>query len=84
MSSSIGYRPRFMKRRLLVRIPYSTSFVLTCPKKKKLFKLLFLREMISALLVFFLYHPNCDMTFKITNRLKVNNSNFKFNYDFKN
>jgi hypothetical protein len=27
--------------------------------------------------------PNCDITFKITNRLKVNNDNFKFNDDFK-
>jgi hypothetical protein len=28
--------------------------------------------------------PNSDVTFKITNILKVNNDNIKFNGDFKN
>jgi hypothetical protein len=27
--------------------------------------------------------PNCNVTFKIINRLKVNNDNLKFNSDFK-
>ena len=27
--------------------------------------------------------PNCDVPFKITNKLKVNNDNFKSNGDFK-
>jgi hypothetical protein len=27
---------------------------------------------------------NCDVTFKIINKLKVNNDNFNFNDDFKN
>jgi glutathione peroxidase-family protein len=40
--------------------------------------------MLSALLVFFWCPLNYDVAFKITNKLKVNNDNFKFNGDFKN
>jgi hypothetical protein len=40
-------------------------------------------EMICVFLVFFLCFFNCDVIFKITNRLKVNNDNLKFNSDFK-
>jgi hypothetical protein len=32
---------------------------------------------------FFLCFFNCDVIFKITNRLKVDNDNLKFNGDFK-
>ena len=39
--------------------------------------------MLCVLLVFSWYFPNCDVTFKIINRLKVKNDNFKFNDDFK-
>jgi hypothetical protein len=42
------------------------------------------KKMIRILLVFFRYSSNYDVTFKITNKLKVNNDNFKFNSDFKN
>ena len=38
--------------------------------------------MLVVLLVFSCYSLNCDMIFKITNRLKINN-NFKFNNNFK-
>jgi hypothetical protein len=41
------------------------------------------REMLDILLVFSWYSPNCDVTFKIINKLKINN-NFKFNNNFKN
>jgi hypothetical protein len=41
------------------------------------------KEMLVVLLVFFWCSPNYDVTFKITNRLKVNNDNFKFNCNFK-
>jgi hypothetical protein len=44
---------------------------------------LYIREMLGALLVFSWCHPNCDVLFKITNRLKVNNDNLKFNGNFK-
>jgi hypothetical protein len=40
--------------------------------------------MVCDLLVLSWCHSNCDVTFKITNRLKVNNDNLKFNGDFKN
>jgi hypothetical protein len=40
-------------------------------------------EMPGVLLMFSCYLLNCDITFKITNRLKVNNDNFKLNDDFK-
>jgi hypothetical protein len=39
--------------------------------------------MLVVLQVFTWYSPNCDVTFKITNKLKVNNDNFKFNSNFK-
>ena len=39
--------------------------------------------MLGVLLVFSWYFFNCDVTFKITNKLKVNNNNFKSNGDFK-
>ena len=39
--------------------------------------------MLCVLLVFFWYPYNCDVAFKITNRLKVNNDNLKFNSNFK-
>ena len=39
--------------------------------------------MLGALLVFFWYPPNYDITFEITNKLKVNNNNLKFNSDYK-
>jgi hypothetical protein len=39
--------------------------------------------MIIVLLVFFWYFLNYDVLFKITNRLKVNNYNFKLNDNFK-
>ena len=39
--------------------------------------------MIDVFLVFFWCSPNCDVVFKITNRLKINNDNLKFNDDFK-
>jgi hypothetical protein len=42
-------------------------------------KLLFWRKMLVVLLMF----PSCDVTFKITNKLKINNDNFKFNGNFK-
>jgi hypothetical protein len=38
--------------------------------------------MLGALLVFPWCPSNCDVTFKITNKLKVNNNDFKFNGDF--
>ena len=38
--------------------------------------------MLCIFLVFFWYPSNCDILFKITNKLKVNN-NFKFNNNFK-
>ena len=34
--------------------------------------------------VFFKYFFNCNVIFKIINKLKVNNYNFKFNNNFKN
>jgi hypothetical protein len=37
------------------------------------------RKMLGAFLIFSWCPPNCDVTFKITNRLKGNNNNFKFN-----
>jgi len=40
---------------------------------------IFTKKILSAVLVFFWCPPNCDVTFKIINRLKVNNDNFKFN-----
>jgi hypothetical protein len=39
--------------------------------------------MLVIFLVFSWRSSNCDVAFKITNRLKVNNDNFKFNNDFK-
>jgi hypothetical protein len=39
--------------------------------------------MLSAFLVFFKYSFNCDMNFKIINRLKVNYNNIKFKDNFK-
>ena len=39
--------------------------------------------MLNVFLMFFECSFNCDVAFKITNRLKVNNDNFKFNDDFK-
>jgi hypothetical protein len=42
-----------------------------------------IRKMLGVLLMFSWCSLNCDITFKITNRLKVNNDNFKFNDDFK-
>jgi hypothetical protein len=39
--------------------------------------------MLVVLLMFSRCSPNCDVAFKIINRLKVNNHNFKFNGDFK-
>ena len=39
--------------------------------------------MLCVLLVFFWCLLNYDVAFKITNGLKVNNNNFKFNDDFK-
>jgi hypothetical protein len=42
-----------------------------------------LRKMLCVLLVFLWYSPNYDVTFKITNRLKINNDNLKFNGNFK-
>jgi hypothetical protein len=56
------------------------------PSKKKMLILVIIsskREMLGTLLVFFWCPPNCDMPFKIINRLKVNNNNIKFNSDFK-
>jgi hypothetical protein len=44
---------------------------------------LYIREMLGILLVFSWCHPNCDVLFKITNRLKINNDNLKFNSNFK-
>jgi hypothetical protein len=41
------------------------------------------REMLGVLLIFLWYTSNCNITFKIINRLKVNNDNLKFNSDFK-
>ena len=37
----------------------------------------------GIILVLSWYPLNCDVTFESTNRLKVNNNNFKFNSDFK-
>jgi hypothetical protein len=42
------------------------------------------REILIILLVFFWCFSHYDVIFKIINRLKVNNDNFKFNYNFKN
>jgi hypothetical protein len=39
--------------------------------------------MLGVLIMFSLCHSNCDASFKIINRLKVNNDNLKFNGDFK-
>ena len=39
--------------------------------------------MLIVLLMFSWCSLNHDVAFKITNRLKVNNDNFKFNDDFK-
>ena len=39
--------------------------------------------MIVILQVFSRYSLNCDVIFKITNKLKANNDNIKFNGDFK-
>jgi hypothetical protein len=39
-------------------------------------------EMLVVILVFFWCFLNCDVAFKIINKLKVNN-NFKFNGNFK-
>ena len=39
--------------------------------------------MLGVFLVFFWCSYNYDMIFKVTNRLKVNNDNFKFNDNFK-
>jgi hypothetical protein len=39
--------------------------------------------MLCVLLVFFLCPLNCDVTFKIANKLKRNKDNLKFNGDFK-
>jgi hypothetical protein len=41
------------------------------------------KKMLVIFLVFSWYSLNCDMAFKITNRLKINNDNFKFNGNFK-
>ena len=41
------------------------------------------KEILVVLLVFYSCSPHYDMIFKITNRLKVNKDNFKFNNDFK-
>lgn len=40
-------------------------------------------KMLSVFLVFYWCPFNCDVHFKITNRLKINNDNLKFNDDFK-
>jgi hypothetical protein len=40
-------------------------------------------EMLGVLIVFSRCPSNYDLTFKITDRLKVNNDNVKFNDDFK-
>jgi hypothetical protein len=40
--------------------------------------------MLGVVLVFSLCLSNCNVTLKITNRLKVNNDNLKFNRNFKN
>jgi uncharacterized protein YybS (DUF2232 family) len=40
-------------------------------------------EMLVVILVFFWCFLNYDVAFKIINRLKVNNNNFKFNGNFK-
>jgi hypothetical protein len=39
--------------------------------------------MLGVLIVFSRCPSNYDLTFKITDRLKVNNDNVKFNDDFK-
>jgi hypothetical protein len=39
--------------------------------------------MLNVLLALFWYLLNHDVSFKITNRLKANNDNLKFNSDFK-
>ena len=41
------------------------------------------REILVVFLMFFGYFSNYDIAFKIINRLKVNNNNFKFNGNFK-
>ena len=43
-----------------------------------------IKEMLSVFLIFFWCFFNNDVTFKFTNRLKVNNNNIKFNVNFKN
>jgi hypothetical protein len=43
----------------------------------------FIREILVVILMFSGILPTCDMTFKIINKLKVNNDNFKFNDNFK-
>jgi hypothetical protein len=40
-------------------------------------------KMLCVILVFSEYPSNYNVTFKIINRLKVNNDNFKFNCNFK-
>ena len=40
--------------------------------------------MLNVFLVCFYYFFNYDVIFKIINKLKVNNNNFKFKDDFKN
>ena len=42
------------------------------------------RKVLVVFLVFFWCSSNYNVTFKITNRLRVNNDNFKFSSDFKN
>jgi hypothetical protein len=39
--------------------------------------------MLGVPLMFSWYPRDCDVSFKITNRLKANNDNLKFNNDFK-
>ena len=62
---------------------YLSNFVQNLNHTSIFFMRLYIQKMLCVLLIFFQCFPNCDVTFKITNKLKVNNSNLKFNGNFK-
>jgi hypothetical protein len=62
---------------------FNSNFKSHITVRRTLKKQLTFKEMLVVLLVFSSCSPNCNVAFKITNRLKVNNDNFKFNGDFK-
>jgi hypothetical protein len=53
-------------------------------KKKKTLSISHLKKkMLVVIIIFSWYSLNYDVAFKLTNKLKVNNDNFKFNGNFK-